>query len=332
MNVTAHPEGKAALTLSGRLHDGNKRRGSNTILTMRAIIRHSNVGQLKSNRTGLLAPGLDRYTPNRLIASRALTLALAVALSSPTSGLGEEPEVAVDLELVIAVDVSASMSQEEQRVQRAGYVSALRNPDVLQAIKSGRRGRIAMAYFEWARPEYQRVLVPWTVIDDPADADAIADAIASQPSIPQGGTSISSALRFAGQLLKTSRFMSDRRIVDVSGDGPNNAGSGVESARDALIARGVTINGLVISLPDGPPDMVQSFDLPYLESYYRRCVIGGSGAFVLSVGDLADFEKAIRRKFVAEIAGPPARLHFAAQSSRYPAHVDCLAPVRFPGR
>jgi hypothetical protein len=88
MNVTAHPEGKAALTLSGRLHDGNKRRGSNTILTMRAIIRHSNVGQLKSNRTGLLAPGLDRYTPNRLIASRALTLALAVALSSPTSGLG----------------------------------------------------------------------------------------------------------------------------------------------------------------------------------------------------------------------------------------------------
>jgi Protein of unknown function (DUF1194) len=266
------------------------------------------------------------------LGSRALTLALAVALSSPTWGLGKEPEVAVDLELIIAVDVSASMSQDEQRVQRAGYVSALRSPDVLQAIKSGRRGRIAMAYFEWARPEYQRVLVPWTVIDDRTDADAIADAIAGQPTIPQGGTSISSALLFAGQLLKTSGFMSDRRIVDVSGDGPNNAGPDVEPARDALIARGVTINGLVISLPEGSPDMIQSFDLPYLESYYRRCVIGGPGAFVLSVGDLADFEKAIRRKFVAEIAGPPARLHLAAQSSRYPAHVGCLAPGRFPGR
>jgi hypothetical protein len=266
----------------------------------------------------------------RRLGSRALTLALAVALSSPTWGLGKEPEVAVDLELVIAVDVSASMSQEEQRVQRAGYVSALRSPDVLQAIKSGRRGRIAMAYFEWARPAYQRVLVPWTVIDDRADANAIADAIAGQPTIPQGGTSISSALLFAGQLLKTSGFVSDRRIVDVSGDGPNNEGPDVEPTRDALIARGVTINGLVISL--GPPDMIQSFDLPYLESYYRRCVIGGPGAFVLSVGDLADFEKAIRRKFVAEIAGPPARLHFAAQSSRYPAHVGCLAPGRFRGR
>jgi hypothetical protein len=275
---------------------------------------------------------LDRYTPNRLIGSRVLTLALAVALSSPTWALGKESEVAVDLELVIAVDVSASMSQEEQRVQRQGYVSALRSPDVLQAIKSGRRGRIAMAYFEWARPEYQRVLVPWTVIDGPADAAAIADAIAGQPAISQGGTSISSALLFAGQLLKTSGFMSDRRIVDVSGDGPNNAGPRVESARDALIARGVTVNGLVIALLNGPPDMMESFSLSYLESYYRRCVIGGPGAFVLSVGDLADFAKAIRRKFVAEIAGPPARLHLAAQSSRYPAHVDCLAPVRFPGR
>jgi Protein of unknown function (DUF1194) len=267
---------------------------------------------------------LDRYTPNRLIGSRVLTFVLAVALSLPTWALGKESEVAVDLELVIAVDVSTSMSQEEQRVQRQGYVSALRSPDVLQAIKSGRLGRIATAYFEWARPEYHRVLVPWTVIDGPADAAAIADAIAGQPVIPQGETSISSALLFAGQLLKTSGFMSDRRIVDVSGDGPNNTGPPVELARDALIARGVTVNGLVISLLNGPPDMIDSFSLSYLESYYRRCVIGGPGKFVLSVGDLADFEKAIRRKFVTEIAGPPARLHLAASIIRDPALFDCL--------
>jgi hypothetical protein len=269
---------------------------------------------------------LDRYTPNRLIGSRVLTLVLAVVLSWPTWAFGKESEVAVDLELVIAVDVSTSMSQDEQRVQRQGYVSALRNPDVLQAIKSGRRGRIAMAYFECARPEYQRVLVPWTVIDGPSDAAAIADAIAGQPVIPQGETSISSALLFAGQLLKTSGFMSDRRIVDISGDGPNNTGTQVQWTRDALIARGVTINGLVVSLLHGPPDMIESFSLSYLESYYRHCVIGGPGAFVLSVGDPADFNKAIRHKFLTEIAGPPARLHLAAKIIRNPALIDCLKP------
>ena len=199
----------------------------------------------------------DRNTPNRVIGSRVLGLLLAVALSSPTWAASEKSAGAVDLELVIAVDVSSSMSQEEQHVQREGYVGALRIPDVLRVIKSGRRGRIAIAYFEWARPEYQRVLVPWTVIDGPADAAAIADAIDGQPAIPQGGTAISVGLRFAGRLLQTSGLVSDRRVVDVSGDGPNNAGPRVAPARDALIARGVTINGLVISLPAGPLDAVK---------------------------------------------------------------------------
>jgi Protein of unknown function (DUF1194) len=295
----------------------------------------------KSNRADTLAPPVgvngrgaqmgcpDRYTPNRPTASRVLGFVLALALSSPAWAASKE---SVDLELVIAVDVSSSMSQEEQRVQREGYASALRSPDVLQVIKSGRRGRIAVAYFEWARLEYQRVVVPWTVIDGPADAAAIAAAVDGQPTIPQGGTSISSALLFAGKLLLTSGLGSDRQVVDVSGDGPNNSGPRVESARDALIARGVTINGLVISLPDGAPDMIQSFDLDYLESYYGRCVIGGPGAFMLSVGDLTDFEKAIRRKFLAEIASPPVRLHLAARTSRYLAAPDCLAPGERPGR
>jgi hypothetical protein len=273
----------------------------------------------------------DRNTQNRVTGPRVLGLVLAVALSSPTWAASEESAGTVDLELVIAVDVSSSMSQKEQRVQREGYVCALRSPDVLRVIKSGRRGRIAIAYFEWARPEYHRVLVPWTIIDDPADAASIADAIDGQPAISQRGTSISVGLQFAGRLLQTSGLMSDRQVVDVSGDGPNNAGPRVEPARDALIARGVTINGLAISLPGGPSD-IQTFALPYLESYYRHCVIGGPGAFVLSVGDLGDFEKAIRRKFMAEIAGPPARLHLAVRSSLSPALFDCLAPGQRPGR
>jgi hypothetical protein len=153
----------------------------------------------------------DRNTPNRVVGSRVLGLMLAVALSSPTWAASEESAGTVDLELVIAVDVSSSMSQEEQRVQREGYINALRSPDVFRVIKSGRRGRIAIAYFEWARLDYQRVLLPWTIIDGLADAASIADAIDGQPAIPQGGTSISVGLQFAGRLLQTSGLVSDRR-------------------------------------------------------------------------------------------------------------------------
>jgi Protein of unknown function (DUF1194) len=197
-----------------------------------------------------------------VVGSRVLGLVLAVALSSPTWAASEESAGTVDLELVIAVDVSSSMSQEEQRVQREGYINALRSPDVFRVIKSGRRGRIAIAYFEWARPDYQRVLLPWTIIDGLADAASIADAIDGQPAIPQGGTSISVGLQFAGRLLQTSGLVSDRQVVDVSGDGPNNEGPRVAPARDALIARGVTINGLVISLPGDPWDWLQHSTYP----------------------------------------------------------------------
>jgi hypothetical protein len=259
-----------------------------------------------------------------------LTFVSAATLAQPAWAYHKEPTVAVDLELVIAVDVSTSMSPEEQHVQREGYVSALRSPDVMRAIKSGRLGRIAIAYVEWARPEYQRVVAPWTVIEGPADAAALADVIAAQPSLPQGGTSISAGLLAAGRLLRTSVLSSNRQVVDVSGDGPNNAGPPIESTRDVLITSGVTINGLAISLAGGAQGMIESFNLDYLVSYYKRCVIGGAGAFVLAVGDLADFERAIRRKMVDEIAGAPARLQFAADDGRYPPVVDCRTLRHFP--
>jgi hypothetical protein len=243
----------------------------------------------------------------------------------------KEATAPVDLELVIAVDVSTSMSDREQRMQREGYVGALLSPEVMRAIKSGRRGRIALAYMEWARPEYLRVIVPWTVIEDPTDAAGAAKLIRGQPTLPQGGTSISTALLSAARLLLNSGLESDRQVVDVSGDGPNNAGPPVERARDALIARGVTINGLPISIPDGQPsDMIQSFPLDYVVSYYKHCVIGGPHAFVLAVGDMGDFEMAVRKKFVAEIAGPPSSIVLAAHDAGAHALFDCS--VRALGR
>jgi hypothetical protein len=164
------------------------------------------------------------------------------------------------------------------------------------------------------------------VIEVPADATAFAEAIAAQSSLSQGGTSISTGLLAAGRLLRTGVLKSDRQVIDVSGDGPNNDGPDIEQTRDALIARGVTINGLAISLPHNAPNMIESFDLDYIVSYYRRCVIGGAGAFVLAVGELADFERAIRRKLVDEIAAAVARLQLVVDDGRYPAVVDCRTP------
>jgi hypothetical protein len=243
----------------------------------------------------------------RLASFLAVAWIALASLSPPVRAEPGSTASTVDLKLVIAVDVSSSIGGDEQRLQREGYVSALRSSDVMQVIKSGRRGRIAIAYIEWARPGYQRVVVPWTIIHSAAEAGAIADEIERQLSVPEGGTSISAALLSAGKLLRTSGLGSDREIVDISGDGPNNSGPPIEQARDDLIARGVTINGLAISLLHGPPDMIDSFPLDYIVSYYKRCVIGGFGAFVLAVGDRADFERAIRLKFVKEIAELPKR-------------------------
>jgi hypothetical protein len=255
------------------------------------------------------------------------------ALFSTASATPKEPAHAVDLELLIAVDVSTSMSREEQHVQREGYVSALRSPEVMQAIKAGRYGRIAIAYMEWARPEYQRVLVPWTIIEGPADATAVAQVIGEQPSLSQGGTSISAALLGAGRLLRTSGLQSDRQVIDISGDGPNNAGPPIEPLRDALIARGVTVNGLAISLPGAEPyDFIESFPLEYVVSYYKRCVIGGPRAFVLAVADMADFQSAILQKFVMEIAAPRRQLISPAAQTTRPISSDCHYRGQIPRR
>jgi hypothetical protein len=253
----------------------------------------------------------------RLASSLTVALIALASLSLPTRAERLSTPKTVDLKLVVAVDVSSSMSGEELRLQAQGYVSALRSSDVMQAIKSGRRGRIAIAYIEWARPEYQRVVVPWTIIDSAAEAGAIADEIERHSSVPEGGTSISSALLSAGKLLRTSALESDREIVDISGDGPNNSGPRLLQARDDLVARGVTINGLAISLLDGRPDMIDSFPLDYVVSYYKRCVIGGFGAFVLAVGDRTDFERAIRLKLVSEIAELPERRQLAGCQVQY---------------
>lgn len=230
-------------------------------------------------------------------------------------------ELDVDLELVLAVDVSRSMDFEEQRLQREGYIAAFRHPEVVQAIEQGPLGRIAVTYFEWAGNGFQTMIVPWMPIANAAEADAFATLLEAAPQMRERGTSISSGLEFAGGLFGRA-FSGYRQTIDVSGDGPNNMGQPVVPARDALVRRGITINGLPIMLR--PSYTSGAYGIPNLDVYYEDCVIGGPGAFMVTVKDVAEFPAAIRRKLVLEIAGVEPVFMRAAEITRVSERVDCM--------
>jgi hypothetical protein len=234
-------------------------------------------------------------------------------------------QAAADLELVIAVDVSLSMDLDEQRLQRDGYVAAFRDPEVHKAITSGPHGRIAVTYMEWAGPPTQQVVVPWTKIDGPDAARAFADRLETVPISRARMTSISAALQFSGRLFENSGVKGIRRVIDVSGDGPNNSGVPVLPVRDELVAQGVVINGLPIMLKLASG----FFDLADLDRYYSDCVIGGTGAFMIPIKEKSEFQTATRRKLLLEIAGlePPPRL-IRVQAAPAEEQVDCLIGER----
>jgi hypothetical protein len=229
--------------------------------------------------------------------------ALSVALSafSPSQVAAQE---AVDVELVLAVDVSLSMSYEELKIQRDGYTAALTHPDVINAIRNGIHGKIAVTYFEWAGDMSQYMVVPWTVIATREDAEAVAAQITASPPNSARRTSISGGLRYAQDLFAESSFRGMKRVIDISGDGPNNQGEYVDLARDDIVAQGIVINGLPLMTDGG---MISSFDVQDLDRYYNDCVIGGPGSFMIPVNAWEQFPEAIRRKLVLEIAGDPGR-------------------------
>lgn len=208
----------------------------------------------------------------------------------------------VDVQLVLAVDVSLSMSPMELEIQRAGYAAALTDKSVIDAIESGLHGRIAVTYFEWAGSASQRVLVPWTVIANADDAKAVADRLTASPSNSARRTSISAALEFGADLLAESSFTSNKSVIDISGDGPNNQGAPILEVRDALIKQGVIINGLPLMTTGG---YSSAYDVKNLDEYYTNCVIGGPGAFMIPVNAWEQFPAAIRRKLVLELASNP---------------------------
>ena len=212
-------------------------------------------------------------------------------------------ETEVDVALVLAVDVSRSMDPEEQELQRQGFMEAFRSPQVHDAIRNGMVGRIIVTYMEWSGVEYQNVIVPWTIIDGREGALKFADGLSSTPIGRLRRTSISGAIDYGVKLLEQTGVEPIRRVIDISGDGPNSSGRGVIAARDEAVAKGITINGLPLMLkrPSGFGDM------EHLDLYYRNCVIGGEGAFIVPVRERQQFADAIRTKIIREIAALPAR-------------------------
>jgi hypothetical protein len=224
----------------------------------------------------------------------------------PVGGTEPAGALPVDLELVLAVDASYSMGEGERLLQVQGYVDALRHPELVALIERGPLGRIALAYLEWAGPEIERVLVPWTLIEDEASAARFAAALEAAPVDSHNSvTGLSNALLFAAGMFEENGFSGDRRVIDISGDGVNNVGPDTRKVRDSVVSRGITINGLPILLRGRMYREGRGIDV---EEFYRSSVIGGEGAFAIAVYDGAAFAHSIRSKLMREIAlGPPNR-------------------------
>jgi hypothetical protein len=246
-----------------------------------------------------------------------LAFAWAAALI-PTFPVRAQTEV--DLALVLAVDISYSMDPDEQELQREGFAEAFRSQEVQDAIRSGMLGRIAVTYMEWGSSYDQRVLVPWTVLDG---AETILHFAATLDALPlRRGmrTSISAALDRAVGLFDESGVSPTRKVIDVSGDGANNEGRPVLQAREEVLAKGITINGLPLMLKQ-PGYM----DIADLDLYFRDCVIGGPGSFMVPVRGKEHLKEAIKTKIILEVSGIDPSPHPLVQRAQANGgRADCL--------
>jgi hypothetical protein len=200
----------------------------------------------------------------------------------------------VDLALVLAIDCSFSVDTSEFRLQMQGLGQALRRKEVHDAIAQGNTGRIAISVFQWSDDRSQLIVVPWTIVDGPRAANALADQLETMPrKLAEGGTSISSAMRFAAAMLQAAPVRSERFVMDISSDGRNNIGISTDRVRNDIVRRGITINGLVIIN-----------EWPTLDKYFEQQVVGGPAHFVIVANDYPAYAEAIYRKLLREITGP----------------------------
>jgi hypothetical protein len=237
-----------------------------------------------------------RGLPRALLGALIVTWLLVPAAGRAGEPAAAEPRgIAVDLQLILAVDSSGSINAEEFRLQMEGFTAAFRSPAIMEAVRRGPLGSIAVTVVEWSSVDQQHQSVAWTLLCDEESMATFADQLAVVPRfIPGGSTSLSDALVYSDKLFARSGFTSARRVIDVSGDGSNNSGIPPDSVRDRLVESGIVINGLAILN-----------DEPNLKDYYNASVIGGPGAFVLVAESYETFSNAILSKLIQEIASLP---------------------------
>ncbi len=232
----------------------------------------------------------------------AALLGLVLTLSPPAVRAAEP----VDLLLVLAADVSRSVTEPKFKLQREGAAAAITHPEVVKAITSGPNRRIAICFLEWATAGQQNVVIDWTVIDDGEAARSFGDKLVELPRSFAGSTSISNAIDFSVTQLERAPFRTERRVIDISGDGNNNSGRSVTDARDDALAKSITINALVILTPLSESFRPEHTNPPGgLEKYFQDNVIGGFGAFTVVAETHEAFGRALTKKLIAEIAGLP---------------------------
>ncbi len=225
------------------------------------------------------------------LAGSALSFAGEFEALAP-QGAGQE----VDVALVLTVDVSGSIDYGEAELQRKGIAEAFLSREVVQAIQSGSRGQIAVSVVYFSSRDYGVMSVPvnWTIVRDQQSAQEFVSRFLGAQRQRGIGTSISDALLLSQRTLAALPYRTTKQVIDISGDGVNNAGRPVLQVREEVLAKGVTINALPI-IDDSTPDD--------LDRYFQACVIGGPAAFVLPAKGFTDFARAMRRKLVLEISG-----------------------------
>lgn len=249
-------------------------------------------------------------------AVRFLAVVLAAAMAFAGVATAAEP---VDLLLVLASNVSRSVDAAKFKLQRDGYVAAISNPRVIDAIRSGPHGRIAICFVEWSGVGAQKVVIDWTLIDGAKAAQEFTSQLDEAQRSFADRTSISGGIDFAMTQFERAPFQSTRRTIDVSGDGTNNSGPLIVPTRDEVLAAGITINGLLIMLKRPAPG---TMGIENLDVYCEDCVIGGPGAFVVPIRERKQFIEATRTKLVLEISGRRPELRVVPTSAQAP-RISC---------
>lgn len=222
--------------------------------------------------------------------------------------------IPVDLQLLLAVDVSQSIDSSEAQLQRNGYIEVLRDPEIINVIRSGFHGKVALSYMEWAGPLQQWLLVDWHIIDGRAAADKFVEKLIKSPIHIGQRTSISFAVLHAVSLFSNTKYSPTRKVIDVSGDGANNAGFYIHETRHRAVENGITINGLAIVNERPSPLGIPA--TRNIDDYYEDCVIAGPGSFLVVADNLNSFAAAVRRKMILEIAGITVENNFRKRQNR----------------